>query len=180
MIGQFNTGWYLTGHLSGSATGDFANASTFIKTHIDCPTSGGSPVSGSFGINAVKADGNTWDGGDVEGCDTMFHMGANAENNTVVGLRSENFNTQYLADSGSEFNSVVTGGAFYTGKLTDNGSRNSFLDAFHRTFNGMNGDWYASQQDVTLINHLRLAPARQRARHGVGEPGRLGHVKLDL
>ena len=153
---NFNTGWLLTGHLSGSVSGDFANASVFVKTHVVCPTSGGSPISGSFGINAVAADGNTWDGGDVEGCDTMFHMGANAINNTVDGLRNENSNTQYIADSGSIYNAVFTGGTFFTGKLIDNGSRNSFWDAFHRTVNGMKGDWYASQQDSTVVNHLRL------------------------
>ena len=38
----------------------------------------------------------------------------------------------------------------------DNGSRNSFWDAFHRTVNGMKGDWYASQQDNTVTNHYRL------------------------
>jgi len=44
----------------------------------------------------------------------------------------------------------------FTGKLTDNGTRNSFLDTFHRSFNGMNGDWYGSQQDATVTNHYRL------------------------
>ena len=153
---NFNTGWLLTGHLSGSVSGDFANASVFVKPHVVCPTSGGSPISGSYGINAVAADGNTWDGGDVEGCDTMFHLGANAINNTVDGLRNENSNKQYVADSGSSYNAVFTGGTFFTGQLVDHGSRNSFWDAFHRTANGMMGDWYASQQDATVVNHLRL------------------------
>ena len=44
----------------------------------------------------------------------------------------------------------------FTGKLTDNGTRNSFLDTFHRSFNSLNGDWYGSQQDATLTNHFRL------------------------
>ena len=153
---NFNTGWLLTGHLSGSVVGDFSNASIFVKTHIVCPTSGGSPVTGTFGINVVAGDGNTWSGGDVEGCDTMFHMGANAVNNTVDGLRNEQSNTQYLADRGSSFNAVFTGGTFFTGKLVDNGSRNSFWDAFHRTANGVKGDWYASQIDSTITNHYRL------------------------
>ena len=44
----------------------------------------------------------------------------------------------------------------FSGKLTDNGTRNSFLDTFHRSFNGINGDWYGSQQDATITNHFRL------------------------
>ena len=44
----------------------------------------------------------------------------------------------------------------FTGQLTDNGTRNSFLDTFHRSFNGLNGDWYGSQQDATVTNHFRL------------------------
>ena len=44
----------------------------------------------------------------------------------------------------------------FTGKLADNGTRNSFLDTFHRSFNGMNGDWYGSQQDATVTNHFRI------------------------
>ena len=155
-VSQYTTAYLLTGHLSGSAVGDFANASTFTRQHINCPESGGNPITGTFGFNVVAGDGNTWTGGDVEGCDTMFHLGANAVNNTVVGLRNENSNMQYVADSGSSFNSVVTGGTFFTGKLTDNGSRNHFQDAFHYAVNGMKGDWYASQQDATVTNHLRL------------------------
>ena len=152
----YGAGVYMTGHLTGSAIGDYANASTFTRLHIACPTSSGNPITGTFGINIVAGDGNTWAGGDVEGCDTMFHLGANAVNNTVDGLRNENSNTQYLADSGSSYNKVVTGGTFYTGRLVDNGSRNSFEDAFHFAHNGMKGDWYASQQDATVVNHLRL------------------------
>lgn len=147
---------HMTGHQSGSVSGDYANASTFLRLHIDCPTSGGNPISGSYGINLDKADGNTWVGGDVEGCDTMFHLGTGAVNNTVVGLRNENSNMQYVADGGSSFNSVITGGTFFTNRISDAGSRNSFSDAFHRTQNGVNGDWYASQIDATVVNHLRL------------------------
>ena len=44
----------------------------------------------------------------------------------------------------------------FTGKLTDAGTRNSFLDTFHRSFNGLNGDWYGSQQDATVTNHYRV------------------------
>jgi hypothetical protein len=173
VINNFGTGWYLTGHLSGSVSGDFANASTFVKTHVVCPTSGGSPIAGTYGVNVVAGDGNTWDGGDVEGCSTMFHLGTNAINNTVDGLRNENSTIQYQADSGSSYNAVFTGGTLLTGQLIDNGSRNSFWDAFHHDVNGMKGDWYASQQDATLTNHLRLGT-------GVGnERGLLNEIQTD-
>jgi len=62
----------------------------------------------------------------------------------------------------------------YTGKLVDNGTRNSFLDTFHRSFNGVNGDWYGSQQDATVTNHFRL---------GIGagmERGLLNRYQTDL
>lgn len=154
VMNGFGTGWYLTGNTNPA--GSFANASTFVKTHIVCPTSGGNPIAGTYGINVVYGDGNTWTGGDVEGCSTMFHLGANAVNNTILGLRNENSTTQYQADSGSSFNYVATGGTLFTGDLIDNGSRNSFWDSFHRTVNGIKGDWYASQQDATVTDHQRL------------------------
>ena len=153
---QFAHPWVMTGHLSGVVVDDYANASTFIKAHIDCPTSAGSPIAGTIGFDIQGGDGNTWAGGDVEGCATVMHFGAAATSNTVVGLRSENSTAQFIADTGSSFNSVTMGGTIFTGQLSDAGSRNSFNDAFHRTTNGMNGDWYASQQDATLVNHQRL------------------------
>jgi hypothetical protein len=124
--------------------------------HIDCPTSGGNPISGTYGINLQQGDGNTFTGGDVEGCSTALHLGANAQNNTIVGLRNENSTNQVAADAGSSYNSWLSGGTIFTGQLTDNGTRNSFLDTFHRSFNGLNGDWYGSQKDATVINHYRL------------------------
>jgi len=153
-INGFGTGWQLT----GDALGNFANASTFVKTHVVCPTSvsGGTPIVGTIGVNVLEGDGNTWSGGDVESCSTMFHLGPNAVNNTIDGLRNENSTIQYQADSGSKWNAVFTGGTFFTGELIDNGSRNSFWDAFHRNANGMKGDWYASQQDATVTNHIRV------------------------
>lgn len=155
-LNGFGAGVYMTGHLSGSVVGDFANASTFTRLHVVCPTSAGNPVAGTYGVNVVAGDGNTWSGGDIEGCSTMFHLGANAINNTVVGLRNENSSIQYQADSGSGYNAIFMGGTLFTGQLVDNGSRNSFWDAFHRTANGIKGDWYASQQDATVVNYLRL------------------------
>ena len=145
------------GHqITNPATTDWVNASTFVRLHIDCPTSGGSPVSGTYGINLQQGDGNTLTGGDVEGCSTALHLGANAQNNTIVGLRNENSTNQVVADAGSSYNSWITGGTMFTGQLTDNGTRNSFLDTFHRSFNGLNGDWYGSQKDATVTNHYRL------------------------
>jgi hypothetical protein len=145
------------GHqISNPATTDWMNASTFVRLHIDCPTSGGNPISGTYGINLQQGDGNTFTGGDVEGCSTALHLGANAQNNTIVGLRNENSTNQVVADAGSSYNDWMTGGTMFTGALTDNGTRNSFLDTFHRSFNGMNGDWYGSQQDATVTNHYRI------------------------
>ncbi|MFZ1084518.1 MAG: hypothetical protein WAN35_06100, partial [Terracidiphilus sp.] len=145
------------GHqISNPATTDWVNASTFVRLHIDCPTSGGIPISGSYGINLQQGDGNTFTGGDVEGCSTALHLGANAQNNTIVGLRNENSTNQIVADAGSSYNSWMSGGTIFTGALTDNGTRNSFLDTFHRSFNGLNGDWYGSQKDATVTNHYRL------------------------
>jgi len=58
------------------------------------------------------------------------------KNNTIVGLRNENSTNQVVADAGSAYNNWMTGGTMFTGQLTDNGTRNSFLDTFHRSFNG--------------------------------------------
>ncbi len=173
-LGGFQTAVNAIGHqISNAAATDWMNASTFVRLHIDCPTSGGSPVSGSYGINLQQGDGNTFTGGDIEGCATALHLGANAQNNTIVGLRNENSTNQIVADAGSSYNSWMTGGTMFTGQLTDNGTRNSFLDTFHRSFNGLNGDWYGSQKDATLTNHYRL---------GIGtgnERGLLNEIQTD-
>jgi hypothetical protein len=185
--GNYTGGTYLDNEFSGfgtavntighqvttPATTDWANASTFVRLHIDCPTSGGNPISGTYGINLQQGDGNTFTGGDVEGCSTALHLGPNAQNNTIVGLRNENSTNQVVADAGSAYNNWITGGTMFTGKLTDNGTRNSFLDTFHRSFNALNGDWYMSQQDATLTNHFRL---------GIGagnERGLLNEIQTD-
>ena len=153
----FQTAVNAIGHqVANPATTDWMNASTFVRLHIDCATSGGNPIAGTYGINLQQGDGNTFTGGDVESCGTALHLGANAQNNTIVGLRNENSTNQVVADAGSSYNNWMTGGTMFTGKLTDNGTRNSFMDSFHRTFNGMNGDYYGSQQDATVVNHYRL------------------------
>jgi len=170
----FQTAVNAIGHqVSNPATTDWMNASTFVRLHIDCATSSGSPIAGTYGINLQQGDGNTFTGGDVEGCNTALHLGANAQNNTIVGLRNENSNNQVVADTGSSYNNWMTGGTMFTGQLTDNGTRNSFLDTFHRSFNGIKGDWYGSQQDATVTNHLRL---------GIGagnERGLLNEIQTD-
>jgi hypothetical protein len=170
----FQTALNAIGHqVTNSATTDWLNASTFVRLHIDCPTSNGSPVSGTIGINLQQGDGNTFTGGDVEGCGTVLHLGANAQDNTIVGLRNENSSNQVVADAGSAYNDWMTGGTMFTGLLTDNGTRNSFLDTFHRSFNGMNGDWYGSQKDATVTNHYRIGT-------GVGnERGLLDRYQTD-
>jgi len=170
----FETAVNAIGHkIANPATTDWVNASTFVRLHIDCPTSGGSPIAGTFGINLQQGDGNTFTGGDVEGCSTALHLGANAQNNTIVGLRNENSTSQVVADAGSSYNNWMTGGTMFTGQLTDNGTRNSFLDTFHRSFNGLNGDWYGSQKDATVTNHIRLGT-------GVGnERGLLNEIQTD-
>ena len=170
----FETAVNAIGHqVANPATTDWMNASTFVRLHIDCPTSGGNPIGGTYGINLQQGDGNTFTGGDVEGCNTALHLGLNAQNNTIVGLRNENSTNQVVADAGSAYNNWITGGTMYTGELTDNGTRNSFLDSFHRDFNGINGDWYGSQQDATVTDHQRL---------GIGlgnERGRMTEYQTD-
>ncbi len=156
-ISGFQTAINGIGHqVTNSAATDWLNASTFVRLHIDCPTANGNPIGGTYGVNLQQGDGNTFSGGDVENCGTAVHLGSNAQNNTIVGLRNENSTYQVVADAGSSYNSWMTGGTMFTGKLADNGTRNSFLDAFHRSFNSLNGDWYGSQQDATLTNHYRL------------------------
>jgi hypothetical protein len=170
----FQTAVNAIGHqIANAATTDWVNASTFVRLHIDCPTSGGNPISGTYGINLQQGDGNTFTGGDVEGCATALHLGANAQNNTIVGLRNENSTNQVAADAGSSYNDWMTGGTMFTGKLTDNGTRNSFQDTFHRSFNSLNGDWYGSQADATVTNHYRLGT-------GAGnERGLLNEIQTD-
>lgn len=156
-ISGFQTALTGIGHqITNAAATDWLNASTFVRLHINCPTNYGNPISGTIGINLQQGDGNSFTGGDVEGCATAVHLGANAQNNTIVGLRNENSTNQVVADAGSSYNSWMAGGTMFTGKLIDSGTRNSFLDTFHRSFNGMNGDWYGSQQDATVTNHYRL------------------------
>jgi hypothetical protein len=153
----FGTALNAVGHqVPNVAPTDWVNASTFVRLHINCPTNSGSPISGTYGINLLQGDGNTFTGGDVEGCGTALHLGSNAQNNTIVGLRNENSLKQVAADAGSSYNNWITGGTIFTGQLTDNGTRNSFLDTFHRSFNGLNGDWYGSQADATITNHYRV------------------------
>ena len=154
-ISGFGTAVNAIGHqVANPATTDWMNASTFVRVHIDCPTINGSPMNGTYGINLQQGDGNTFTGGDVEGCATALHLGTNAQNNTIVGLRNENSTSQVVADAGSSYNNWITGGTMFTGELTDNGTHNSFWDAFHRSFNNLNGDLWRSQADSTITDHV--------------------------
>ena len=139
--------------LDGSGTGQ-ANASTFVRVHINCSTSGGSPIAGTIGVDVQYGDGNTFTGGDIEGCATMLHLGAGATNNTFVGVRNENSTTQVTADAGSSYNLWLTAGTMFNGKITDVGTHNSFADTFHRSWNNLNGDLWRAQADQTVVNHL--------------------------
>jgi hypothetical protein len=171
-ITSFNAGIEMTGTSSPASTG-WANAGLFERLHINCPETSGAPTTGTYGVYLLAGDGNTFSGGDIEGCDKAVYLGANATGNTFDGLRTEVLNTEYYADLGSNFNSVIKGGTFYNGAITDLGSRNSFSDAFHRNINGAKGDWYASQIDATVTNHQRL---------GIGngnERGMLNEIQTD-
>ena len=148
-LSNFGTALLMTGNGTGAA-----NASTFTRMHIDCPTSGGSPITGGIGVNLAYGDGNTFVGGDIESCDTMLSLGAGASNNTFNGVRNENSNSQVNAASGSQYNLWLTGGTMFTGKLTDAGTHNSFADTFHRSWNNLNGDLWRSQSDATITNHV--------------------------
>ena len=149
--------------MTGDATGG-ANASTFVRAHFDCATSSGSPIPGTIGVSLAYGDGNTFTGGDIESCDTMLFLGAGASNNTFTGVRNENSNNQIVALAGSQYNLWLTGGTMFTGKLTDSGTHNSFVDTFHRTWNNLNGDLWRSQSDATITNSVYT---------GIG----LGHVR---
>ena len=167
-ITGFQTGISGIGHtVANPATTDWMNASTLIRMHVVCPTQSGNPMVGTVGINLNAGDGNTITGGDVESCATALHLGPSAVNNTILGLRNENSTTQIQADAGSSYNNWITGGTMFTGKLSDQGTRNSFLDTFHRSFNVLNGDWWGSQQDATVTNHFRL---------GIGTGTERGHL----
>ena len=148
-LSNFGTALLMTGNGTGAA-----NASTFTRMHINCSTSGGSPITGVIGVNLAYGDGNTFVGGDIESCDTMLSLGAGASNNTFSGVRNEQCNTQVSAASGSQYNLWLTGGTMATGKLTDSGTHNTFWDAFHRQFNNLNGDLWRSQSDATITNHV--------------------------
>ena len=148
-IASFGTAVTMTGTSAGAA-----NASTFVRLHIDCPTSSGSPIAGTVGINLAYGDGNTFVGGDVESCDTMLSLGAGASNNTLIGLRNENSNTQVNALAGSSYNLFLSGGTLFTGRLTDAGTHNTYVDSFHRQWNNLNGDLWRGQADATTTSHI--------------------------
>ena len=145
---------WMNGDFHAGDSDAFPNASTFARLHIVCPTSAGSPIAGTYGIDLLGGDGNTFVGGDVEGCDTLLYLGAAATSNSFFGVRNENSNTQISAASGSQYNLWEQGGALSTGKVTDAGTHNSFIDTFHAGTNHLNGNLYRSQADSTVTNHF--------------------------
>ncbi len=57
----FQTAVNAIGHqIANPATTDWLNASTFVRLHIDCPTSAGNPVSGTLWDQPATGDGNTF------------------------------------------------------------------------------------------------------------------------
>ena len=168
-IQGYTTAISLYGHMSGSVIDDYANASTFTKMHIDCPATTVSLPDSTAGVNLVGGDGNTFNGIDVEGCTNTIILGPNATSNTFVGIRYESTTSGVLAMQGSNYNSLFFGTTIYTGTIADSGSRNSFFDAFHRTFNGVNGDWRASQNDGTLTDHNRVGTGLGNERGALSE-----------
>ena len=161
-VGNYTGGSFLSLHFASfgtavSMTGDSsgaANASTFLRLHVDCPTSGGNPIAGTVAVSLAYGDGNTFTGGDWESCDTMLSLGAGATNNSFFGVRNENSNTQVSAAAGSSYNLWETAGTMFTGQLVDNGTHNTFWDSFHRGVNNLNGDLWRSQADTTVTNHF--------------------------
>jgi hypothetical protein len=145
---------WMSGNFYDSETNATANASTFTRLHIVCPTSAGSPISGTYGIDLLGGDGNVFVGGDVEACDTLLYLGASARDNSFFSVRNENTNTQISAASGSQYNLWEQSGTLGTGKVIDAGTHNSFIDTFHRSSNNLNGDLWRSQADTTVTNHV--------------------------
>jgi hypothetical protein len=148
-IASFGTALTMSGNSTGAA-----NASDFRRLHIDCPTSSGSPIVGTVGINLAYGDGNTFTGGDIENCATMLSLGAGATNNTFLGVRNEHSTAQINAATGSAYNLLIAGGTLCTGCLTDTGTHNSFWDSFHRQTNNLIGDLWRSQADATVTDHV--------------------------
>lgn len=155
---------WMSGNFYDSETNATANASTFTRLHIVCPTSSGTPISGTYGIDLLGGDGNTFIGGDIESCDSMITLGPAASDNTFIGVRNEQNNMQITAESGSSYNQWKGGGTLFTSKTTDAGTYNSFEDSFHHSINSLSGDLWRSQADATITNHIDL---------GIG----LGHVR---
>jgi len=90
----------------------------------------------------------------VEGCATALHLGPNAKDNTIVGLRNENSTSQVVADTGSAYNNWMTGGTMFYRKADRQRNAQQLSRHLSPEFQRLNGDWYGSQQDATLTNHF--------------------------
>ena len=148
-LSNFGTALNMTGDGTGAA-----NASTFTRMHINCPTSGGSPITGaSASISPTATATLSWEA-TSKVATPCFHLEPEPTATPLMGVRNENSNSQVNAASGSAYNLWVTGGTMFTGKLTDAGLHNSFTDSFHRGANNLNGDLWRSQSDATITNHV--------------------------
>ena len=147
---------WMSGNFYDSETNATANASTFTRLHIVCPTSSGTPISGTYGIDLLGGDGNTFIGGDIESCDSMITLGPAASDNTFIGVRNEQNNMQITAESGSSYNQWKGGGTLFISKTTDAGTYNSFEDSFHHSINSLSGELWRSQADTTVTDHIDM------------------------
>ena len=146
----------MSGNFHAGDTTALANASTFTRLHIVCPTSSGTPIGGTYGIDLLGGDGNTFIGGDIESCDSMITLGPAASDNTFIGVRNEQNNMQITAESGSSYNQWKGGGTLFTSKTTDAGTYNSFEDSFHHSINSLSGELWRSQADTTVTDHIDM------------------------
>jgi len=65
------------------------------------------PIAGTYGINLQQGDGNTLTGGDVEGCSTALHLGANAQN-TRLRVAQRELDQPGGGGRGSAYNNWMT------------------------------------------------------------------------
>jgi len=81
------------------------NAKRICEAAYRLPDRGGNPIAGTYGINLQQGDGNTFTGGDVEGCATGAAPGGECtEQHNRRAAETENSTNQVVADTGSAYN----------------------------------------------------------------------------
>ena len=130
----------MSGNFYGSETNATANASTFTRLHIVCPTSSGTPISGTYGIDLLGGDGNTFIGGDIESCDSMITLGPAASDNTFIGVATSKTTCRSPPRAGAATTNGRAEATLFTSKTTDAGTYNSFEDSFHHSINSLSGE----------------------------------------